>query len=120
MRYRKLTTDGDYSFGSSSLDFYIDIEAVAQAIKTRLELLKESFWRDLSDGLPLFQQILGTPGSPANLEAVTNIITQRIKGTTGVLLIVSNAVTWNATDRQYFYTATVQTLYSTTIITGTL
>lgn len=120
MIYRKLTPSGDYTFGHNMLDFYHDLDAVAQAIKTRLQLYKDSFWRDLSDGIPMWQSILQTPGSPANLANVDNIIQERIKGTQGVEAIVSYNSAFNPNTRQYSFEATVQTIYSTTLITGTL
>lgn len=121
MKYRKLTADGDYSFGQGLSDFYIDqVEAVAQAALTRLQLYTDSFWRDLDDGLPMFQSILGTPGSQENLLAIDSIITNRIRQTTGVTSIIGYNSNFNATTRRYEYEATIQTAYSTTVITGTL
>lgn len=118
IRYRKLTADGDYTFGNSSLNFYTGVQAVAQAIQTRLQLYKESFWRDIEDGLPMFQNILGTPGSPNNLEAINGIIQQRISDTEGVLGITSFSSAFDRPTRQYSYSAVVQTIYSETLVEG--
>lgn len=120
MIFRKLTATGDYSYGSNAFDFYVDIDAVAQAIQTRLQLYQGGFWRDLSDGLPLYQSILATSGSPDNLAAVSNFIQDRIKGTPGVEGIVAFDVIFDPNTRQYAYSATVQTTFSTTIVSGAL
>lgn len=120
MKYRRLTESGDYSFGSADQDFVYNLEACAQAIKTRLDLLLDTFWRDLSDGLPLFQRILGASGSESNLLAVDNIIQQRIRGTQGVTDIVSYSSTFNRDTRVYQFQATVQTEWSTTVIEGSI
>ncbi len=121
MRYRKLSPTGDYVFGQSAADFYLDIEAVQQAIKTRLTLDKGSFWRDLEAGLPLTTEILGSPGSQSNLLQIDNIITEQIQGTTGVDRILNFSSEYDRTNRVYSYRAQVQTIYSTTvIIEGTL
>jgi hypothetical protein len=60
MRYRKLTTTGDYSFGNGQLDFFINTpEAVAQAVETTLRLFLGEWYLNLNDGTPYFQGILG-------------------------------------------------------------
>lgn len=118
MIYRKLTPEGDYSFGQSRANFLSDLEAVAQAVKTRLQLWKETFWRDLQDGLPLFQEILGTPGSQSNIQRIDAIIQGRILGTQGVLGLPRYSSAFDPETRAYQFTATVQTIYSTTIISG--
>lgn len=119
MRYRKLTAGGDYTFGQSNLDFYKDIDAVRQAIQTRLDLYLDTFWRDLSDGLPMFQSILGPSGSAQHLATIDQIIQARILGTEGVSSVVSYSSTYDRNTRRYSFTATVQTIYSETPITVT-
>jgi len=121
MRYRRLTPSGDYAFGQGSNDFLIDnVEAVAQAVKTRFQLFRETFWRDLSDGVPMFQEILGVPGSPENLSAINNILTQRARGTTGVVAVLDVFSEFDNDLRQYQYQCTIQTQYSVTVLSGTL
>ena len=58
VKYRRLI-NGDYSFGRNNGDFLTGIDAVSQAIRTRLLLLKGEWWEDTEQGLPLFQSILG-------------------------------------------------------------
>lgn len=111
MIYRKLSPTGDYTLGLGMQGFYSDIYAVGQAILTRLLLFKGTFWLDLTDGLPMFQSILGSSGSPANIQQVDTIVSNRIIGTPHVSSIVSFTSGLNA-QRQYKYTAQVQTDYS--------
>lgn len=116
MKYRRLTNTGDYSFGSPNQNFIYDINAVGQAIQTRLTLFLDTFWRDLSDGIPMFQRIWGTSASAANLLTVDNIIQQRIRGTEGVTELLSYTSQFNRDTRQYTFEAQVQTIYSTSVI----
>ena len=89
MKYRALTRDGDYSFGKAMQDFLSDAEAVAQAIKTNLSLLKDEWWEDTSEGLPLFQNILSQSGTTEHVTAADLLIKARILGTRGVSQIQS-------------------------------
>ena len=60
MRYRKLDSNKDYSFGNNSFNFYVDApEAVAQAVKTRLLLIEGEWFLDTTIGTPYQTQILG-------------------------------------------------------------
>lgn len=74
MKYRKLTPLGDYTFGSNGQDYIEDVDAVAQAVKTKLLLFYREWWEDLGQGIPMFQSIIGN-----NLSAVQDSITMLIK-----------------------------------------
>jgi hypothetical protein len=76
MKYRRLDANGDYIFGGGINDFVKDTYAVAQAIKTKLCLLKGEWWENLDEGLPLFQSILGVPGGQKS--SIDLIYQQRI------------------------------------------
>jgi hypothetical protein len=53
MRYRQLTSSGDYQFGHSGGDFWFNVpEAVGQAVKTRLLLFRGEWFADTSEGTP--------------------------------------------------------------------
>ncbi|GAB6170541.1 hypothetical protein JCM15765_04000 [Paradesulfitobacterium aromaticivorans] len=84
MKYRALDSNGDYSFGKGIQDFLFDADAVAQAIKTNLLLFKAEWWENQSEGLPLFQNILGQSGTPEHLNAADLLIKERILATEGV------------------------------------
>lgn len=107
MLYRQLDNNGDYSFGKNMQNFIIDAEAVAQAVKTRLLLLKEEWWEDTGEGLPLFQSILGQSGTEEHLVAADLLIRERIIGTTGVANIASFNRTYE--NRQYAISCTITT-----------
>jgi hypothetical protein len=60
MRYRKLSSSGDYVFGGNEKDFYVDEPAaVGQAVATRLKLWSGEWSFDTSSGTPYLDTILG-------------------------------------------------------------
>jgi hypothetical protein len=60
MRYRKLDAQGDMQFGQQQADFWINQpEAVAQAVKTRLQLRLGTWFLDTTDGTDWDNRILG-------------------------------------------------------------
>jgi hypothetical protein len=84
-----------------------DLEAVTQAIMTRLKLLLGEWWENTNIGLPLFQVILGQLGSQQGLAAMALTVQQNVEGgpyvtgtsnlsvsfTDGVLTITGTAFT---------------------------
>lgn len=78
MKYRKLDESGDYTFGLGNSGFYKDADAVAQAIQTKLKLFEGDWWENPTDGLPLFQSILRTPGTSENITSVDLMVQSRI------------------------------------------
>ena len=116
MKYRRLDKNGDYVLGSGNNNFLEGTEAVAQAVSTRLRLLRGEWWEDLEDGLPLWQEILGNSGSDQHLTYVDNLITQRIFNTPGVVQIIDYQGIWDSASRQYSFSAKINTSYSETTI----
>lgn len=111
MIYRRLDANYDYSFGQSKQDFLTDLEAVAQAIETRLWLLFGEWWEDTKDGLPLWQSIVAVPGSPKNKEAADMIIKERVAGTLHVKTISKFSSSFDTATRVYTFQCTVDTDY---------
>lgn len=111
MRYRKMDDNDDYVFGQSGQDFYTGVDAVAQAIYTRLKLLYGEWWEDTTDGLSLFENILGSSGSPKNKRAIDSLITERILGTLNVKGITNFASSFDADIRSYSFQCTVNTTF---------
>lgn len=111
MRYRKLTADGDYTFGNGQMDFYRDIpEAPSQAAMTRLLLWLGEWFLDISEGTPYFQGILGKHSE--SLADAT--IQDRILGTQGVTDITNVVSNLNPTTRKLTYTCDLSTVYGPT------
>ena len=79
MKYRKLTADGDYSFGNNDNDFLTDTAALIQAIQTRLLLFYQEWWEDPNSGIPMFQNIIGQVNSSNITIALKSLVTKRIK-----------------------------------------
>ena len=110
MLYRKLTSSGDYTFGGNANDFYSGTTAVAQAIYTGLKLLAGEWWEDTAQGLPLFQSILGQPGTPGHIHGVDMIVQEAILAVQGVQQITAFVSSY--VNRRYTITnCTLQTIY---------
>ena len=117
MQYRRLDSNGDYSFGRGSQDFVSGTLAVAQAIKTRLLLLQGEWWEDAEEGLPLFENIFGQSGSPESLQSVDLLVKDRISNTQGVKSILDYAGTFG--DRTLSISCTVETIYGDATVEAT-
>ena len=114
IKYRRLDSDGDYTFGKGSGDFLTGVHAVAQAIQTKLKLYEGEWWEDTQDGLPMFQKILGqrTPKSE-----VTNIIRKRILELQDYISELKNvSFEYDQTTRAYSFACTVITIYGEAVI----
>ncbi|NHN33574.1 hypothetical protein [Paenibacillus agricola] len=108
MRYRKLN-NGDYTFGGNGDDFITGTLAVSQAIKTNLLLLQGEWWESTGTGLPLFQHILGAPGTPQHIQATDLLVQDNILATLGVLRIKDFKSIYE--DRKYGLSCKVETIY---------
>ena len=109
MKYRRLDSNWDYVFGHGVSDFLTGVDAVGQAIKSRLGLLLEEWWEDTTDGLPLWQSILGVMG--ASKRMIDSLIQQRILGTPNVIGIVSMQSSLDSNARSYKFYCAVNTVF---------
>lgn len=109
MRNRRLDENWDYCFGRGQQNYLTGVEAVGQAIRSRLLLLFKEWWEDRNDGLPLWEEILGSSGSAEHRQAVDLIVRDRISGTDGVLAVLEYQSEYQ--DRKYLFEATVETIY---------
>lgn len=110
LQYRALDEYGDYTLGQNKMKQ--GKEAVAQAIKTRLDLLYGQWWENTEDGLPLFEKILGAYGD--NREMIDMLIAERIAETKDVKEIKSYESTFQ--NRVYSANCVVETVYGTVLI----
>ncbi|MFJ7312510.1 hypothetical protein ACIQVE_07015 [Pseudomonas sp. NPDC098747] len=114
MRYRKQDANGDYIFGNQQANFHIDTpEAVAQAVHTRLNLLRGEWFLDTSEGMPWSTEVLG--------ERTRATYDMTIRGyildTTGVLQIDRYESTVDTDKRKLSVVATITTIYGQTKLT---
>lgn len=105
MIYRKLDENGDYVFGGNQSCYTRNAAAAEQAVVTRLRQLIYEWWEDLEDGLPLWQQILGSRDKPR----AERIIRERIGKTKYVKSILSFSCDWDNERRYLTIRATVDT-----------
>lgn len=107
MRNRALSDSGDYQFGKSDAQFLVDSpEAVAQAVRTRLDLHAGDWYLDLLEGTPYSTAILGE-GTQALYDQA---IQERILGTDGVTGI-TDYMSARDSARKLTVTATISTIY---------
>lgn len=111
MRYRALSSSGDYQFGRTGIFLVDSPQAVAQAIRTRLALWAGEWFLDSREGTPYEEKILGY-GTQGTRDLA---IKERIAGTQGVRQLMSYSSSVSA-DRKISARATVETSYGTTTV----
>lgn len=113
MRYRRLI-DGEPQYGQGQQDFLQGIEAVAQAILTRLKLYTGEWWEDQNDGIPLWTQMLSTSGQgndKFNAIISARILDTKLNDISLVSSISNVSNTWDSTTRKYSYGGTAKSIY---------
>jgi hypothetical protein len=83
-----------------------DTDAIAQAIRLRLQMLKGEWYLDESAGLPYFQEILV---KNPNTAQIRKVIAERIEGTLGVSALESLDLVFDRTARTLTVTFKVST-----------
>lgn len=107
MRYRKLTADGDYTFGQGNQQFHVNTpEGVAQAVRTRLALWTGEWFLDMTEGTPFKTQVMGA-GTQALYDTA---IKDRILGTDGVQSISDYSSVLDG-NRKLTVAAKIMTIY---------
>lgn len=111
MRYRKLDSNGDHTFGNGQADFYRDSpDAVAQAVRTRLMLWRGEFFLDTEEGTAWLQGVIGNH-PPATRDTV---IRTRIMNTEGFKEFISYESIFNPDTRRLIISTTISTIYGET------
>jgi len=114
MQVRRLGEDGDLITRGQM--FLSSREAIAQTIVTRLKLFYGEYFRDVTDGTPWFQQILG---KFENLNAVEALLRNRIARSPGVVRLLSFALQFDLATRRLSVQASVLTVYGEQDVTYT-
>lgn len=108
MKYRKLTSAGDYVFGRGSANFIQDTpETVAQAVRTRLGLIQGEWMLDTTAGTPYNSDILGA----GKISTYDRAIQSVILNTPGVRRIVAYSSGVDPVSREATVNVTIDTLY---------
>ncbi len=111
MRVRKLTADGDYSFGNSQADFWInDPAGIGQNVKTRLLLWLGEWYLDISLGTPYMQGILGKYSK----QIADTTIQDQVLSTFGVTDIRNYTSTLDPDTRELSVQFTIDTIFGPT------
>lgn len=92
IQYLQLDAQNDPIFDPTAN--FTDLNAVTQAIKTRLNLFLGEWWENTNIGLPMFQVILGQLGSKQGLSAMTLAVQQNIAGAPYVTAVTDVNVTF--------------------------
>ncbi len=114
MKYRKLDKDGDMIFGHNKYDFLIDKEAVAQAIKTKILLLRREWWEDVRTGTPMFTDIIGSKIVTNRKDAIDLILRDRILEVPNVETILDFKSEFDTVNRVYSMSCNVETSFGDT------
>jgi hypothetical protein len=93
--------------GASLVDAY----AVAQDVKTRLNMFMGEWWENLNLGLPMFQTILGQAATAKGLTAMQLAVQTVILGTQYVSGINSLSVQFNQDTLALSISASVTTVF---------
>lgn len=117
MRYRAMDADRDYTFGRGRNNFLVNSPAtVAQAVLTRLLLMTDEWFLDLTEGTPYATQILGKYTEGTRDMAIRS----RILDTQGVTGIVAYNSIVDREQRTFTVSATIDTLYGQTQLQAVL
>jgi len=96
---------------TSGRQFTGGVEEVAQTVKTRLRLYLGEYFRDINDGTPWWESILGKEGTLSSKEAA---IKNRIVRTDGVVRLVSFSTDFDINTRVYTVNAGILTKFGVT------
>lgn len=114
MKYRKDDAAGDYVFGVPNAFDENSPEAVAHAIKTRLQLHSGEWFLDLTAVTPWETDVLGKYTKGAYDAALKGVIL----GTQGVNALVAYESAFDGNSRKLTVSARVDTIYGEALVTG--
>jgi hypothetical protein len=114
--YRSLGDGYDPLWGQGQSNFKTDVDAVGQAILTRLSLFLAEWWEDQQDGTPYWQQILGASASLRQQQAISLILQSRILATPYVLSVGNVQTQFDARTRSFTFYAEVKTQFGPVVV----
>lgn len=112
MTVRRLDDNGDIV--TQGTIFITGTSEIEQTIRTRLRLFLGEYFRDITDGTPWFEQILGKGTS---MSARESALRNRILRTPGVVRLTSFSTDFDVATRKYTVTAGALTTYGLVTVT---
>lgn len=112
MTVRKLDENGDIV--TNGTIFISGLDEIEQTIRTRLRLFLGEYFRDITDGTPWFEQILGKGVSMSAREAA---LRNRILRSPGVIRLTSFNTDFDLNTRKYSVTVGVLTTFGLLTVT---
>lgn len=112
MTVRLLQPDGDIT--TQGVQFTSGLDEVEQTIRTRLRLFLGEYFRDITDGTPWFEQILG---KGVSVDARDAAIRNRVVNTPNVIRLTSYSSDFNINTREYSVTIGVLTSFGLLTVT---
>ncbi|MNF90896.1 hypothetical protein D3C84_734820 [compost metagenome] len=112
MTVRRLDDNGDIV--TRGQQFITGQSEVAQTVLTRLRLFLGEYFRDITDGTPWYEQILG---KFTNLSAAEAALRARIANTPGVIRLISFSTDFDIDNRHYSVTAGILTEFGVEEVT---
>ena len=112
MTVRLLDENGDIT--TQGVQFTSGQDEIAQTIRTRLRLFLSEYFRDITDGTPWFEQILGKGTS---MSARESALRNRIVRTPGVIRLTYFSTDFNIESRKYSVTAGALTTFGLITVT---
>lgn len=114
MTVRLLDANGDIT--TSGTQFITGADEVAQTVSTRLRLYLGEYFRNVTDGTPWWESILGKGGTLSSKEA---ILKNRIVRTEGVIQLLEFTTSFDIDTRAYTVQAVIETKYGSTTVSVT-
>lgn len=114
MKYRRLDANGDYTFGHGSSDYLSGIDALRQAVETKIKLFYGEWFANQGIGIPMFQSLLGQVNIEQLKIALQNLLTARVLEVKGVQSVEAMTITQN--DRELHVSLTLNTTYGDTTL----
>lgn len=117
MRYRKWTGQADIQMGHGDADYWRDDPlGVAQAVVSRLRLLREEWFLDLAEGTPYVGGVFGQH----TRQSYDLVIRERVLGTQGVTAITGYDSSLDPDTRRLTVSVTIDTDYGEASLTEVL
>ncbi len=106
MTVRLLDSDGDIT--TSGQQFTTEVEEIAQTVQTRLRLFLGEYFRNVTEGTPWWESILGKQGTLSSKEAILKNRAIRTEGVTGLAKFTTD---FDINTRAYTVKAVILTQY---------